>query len=68
MTKLSNTSNNLTSPVVATNQAARYLGISSWSLRKIVREGLLPVVADGIRWRFMVSDLNDYLNRNRVTL
>jgi excisionase family DNA binding protein len=54
--------------LVRTRQAADYLCVSSWSIRKLVAEGKLPVLQDG-HGRFLIDvyDLDDYVDRAKVT-
>ena len=54
--------------LLRTRQAADYLCVSSWSIRKWVAEGKLPVLQDG-HGRFLldVDDLDDYVDRAKVT-
>jgi excisionase family DNA binding protein len=55
--------------VLKTRDAAKYLAISPWKLRKLVHEGRIAFISDGDSTsvlRFLVVDLDDYLNRCRV--
>jgi excisionase family DNA binding protein len=55
--------------VLKTREAARYIGVSPWKLRKLVREGRLAYLSDGdatSALRFLVEDLDNYLGRCRV--
>jgi excisionase family DNA binding protein len=55
--------------VLKTKEAARYIGVSPWKLRKLVHEGRLAYLSDGDNTsalRFLVEDLDDYLGRCRV--
>jgi excisionase family DNA binding protein len=55
--------------VLKTKEAARYIGVSPWKLRKLVHEGRLAYLSDGENTsalRFLVEDLDEYLNRCRV--
>jgi len=50
--------------------AAEYLSLSPWKLRRLVREGRIPVIQDGEGSPFLldVRDLDGYVERNkRVT-
>ena len=53
--------------LLRTKDAARYLGISPWKLRKLVQDGLLPFVqeAEGAAWRLDLSDLDCFVVRNK---
>ena len=46
--------------VLRTQDAARYLAISPWLLRKLVHEGRIRIIP-GKYWRFRVADLDAYL-------
>ncbi len=48
----------LTSP-----EAAAYLRLSEWSIRRLVTEGDLRVVSGGRGFLFDVSDLHDYIEK-----
>jgi excisionase family DNA binding protein len=67
----SNTSSNNSSfRVLTVKEAARYLGISSWKIRRLVSQGL-PYIQDGggnSAWRFDVPDLDEWIERNKVRL
>jgi excisionase family DNA binding protein len=55
--------------VMRTREAAKYLAISPWKLRKLVHEGRIAFISDGdstSALRFLVDDLDDYLSRCRV--
>lgn len=41
--------------------AAQYLGISVFSLRKLARERRIPAGKVGRQWRFRKEDLDDFL-------
>jgi excisionase family DNA binding protein len=52
-----------------TREAAKYLAISPWKLRKLVHEGRVAYISDGdstSALRFLVADLDEYLSRCRV--
>lgn len=42
-------------------EAAKYLGISVFSLRKLARESRLPAGKVGRQWRFRQEDLDAFL-------
>jgi excisionase family DNA binding protein len=49
-------------------EAAVYMGISVWSLRRLIWNGLLPSV-QGQRWRRVLVDVMDmdrYIEQNKV--
>ena len=55
--------------LVRTSEAARYLALSQWSLRRLVQTGALPIVSscDVCNWRFDVRDLDAWVERNKRT-
>lgn len=46
-------------------EAARYLGVSRWSVRKLQWTGKLPCVRRGRRVLFDVYDLNRFIEDNK---
>lgn len=44
-------------------EAAKYLGISVFSLRKLARESRLPAGKVGRQWRFRQEDLDEFLKK-----
>ncbi len=49
------------------DEAATYLGLSSWALRTRLKNGLpLPVVRMGRRILFDIHDLNIYIEQNKT--
>ena len=44
-------------------EAAKYLGISVFSLRKLARESRLPAGKVGRQWRFRQDDLDEFLKK-----
>jgi excisionase family DNA binding protein len=55
--------------LLRTRDAAQYLSISSWKLRRLIQDGRLPVVQDGDGSPFLldVRDLDGYIERNKRT-
>lgn len=53
------------SPVLQTEEAAAYLGLSPWKIRELVHNGELAYIKDCGKWRFLKSDLDEYLLRHR---
>jgi excisionase family DNA binding protein len=53
-----------------TNDAAAYLGVSSWKLRNLVQAGEIPCIfGDGTSpWLFDVQDLNKWVETQKRTL
>lgn len=67
-------SQTLTRPTLAkrllrTREAAQYLSISPWKLRRLIQDGLLPVVQEneGAAWRVDVRDLDAFVERHKRT-
>lgn len=50
-------------------EAAVYLSISPWKLRRLVQDGLIPVVQDrdGGPWRVDLRDLDRYVEQHKRT-
>lgn len=44
-------------------EAAEYLGVSQFSLRKMAREKAVPAGKIGRQWRFKKEDLDAFLRR-----
>jgi excisionase family DNA binding protein len=53
--------------LLRTKEAAEYLSLSPWKLRRLTQEGRLPVVqdADGSPFLFDLRDLDGYIDRNK---
>lgn len=53
--------------LLRTKEAAEYLGISPWKLRRLIQSGQLPVVQDGDDSPFLLDmrDLDSYIERNK---
>lgn len=53
--------------LLRTKEAAEYLCISPWKLRRLIQDGRLPVVQDGEGSPFLldVRDLDGYIDRNK---
>jgi excisionase family DNA binding protein len=51
--------------VVGTRDAAKYIGVSAWTIHKLVRTGELPVLRHGRGFRFDVHDLDAYIERTK---
>ena len=47
--------------MMSIHEAAAYLGISAFSLRKMAREGKIPAGRIGRQWRFHKEDLDEFL-------
>jgi len=55
--------------LLRTSQAAEYLGVSVWTLRKLIQSGGLPVVQHSETGKFLldVRDLEGFIERNKKT-
>jgi len=53
--------------LLRTKEAAEYLAISAWKLRRLIQDGRLPVVQDGEGAPFLLDlrDLDSYIDRNK---
>jgi excisionase family DNA binding protein len=53
--------------LLRTREAAEYLSVSPWKLRRLVQDGLLPIVQDreGAAWRVDLRDLDASLSAIR---
>lgn len=53
--------------LLRTKEAAEYLSISTWKLRRLIQDGRLPVVQDGEGAPFLLDlrDLDSYIDRNK---
>jgi excisionase family DNA binding protein len=52
--------------MLRTRDAAEYLGISVWTLRKLAHGGKLPYLQNGDGWAtFDLRDLDAYVDRNK---
>ena len=56
--------------LLKTQQAARYLGISTWKLRNLVQASEIAYIPGGgtSPWLFDINDLNDWIERRKQTL
>ena len=56
--------------LLRTKEAAAYLSVSPWKLRRLIQDGKLPVVQDGDAAPFLldVRDLDSYIDRNKRIL
>jgi excisionase family DNA binding protein len=56
--------------LLKTKHAARYLGMSPWSLRQLVSNGDISFISSGDRtssWKFDIHDLDAWIERRRIT-
>jgi len=53
--------------LLRTKEAAEYLGLSPWKLRRLIQCGQLPVVqdVDGSPFLLDLRDLDGYIDRNK---
>jgi excisionase family DNA binding protein len=52
--------------MLKTREAAEYLGISVWTLRKLAHTGKMPYLQHGDGWAtFDLRDLDAYVDRNK---
>ncbi len=55
--------------ILRTSEASKYLSISPWKLRKLVKEGKISFISEGDNTsplRFLVRDLDAYIGKCRV--
>jgi excisionase family DNA binding protein len=50
-------------------EAAEYLSLSPWKLRRLIQDGRLPIVqaSEGGAWRVDVRDLDAFIEQNKRT-
>ena len=53
--------------LLSVDGAAEYLGMSAWALRHRLSEGLLPIVRIGNRVFLDRQDLDDFIERSKVS-
>jgi excisionase family DNA binding protein len=55
--------------LLRTRQAAEYLSLSTWKLRRLIAYGQLPVVQaeEGAPFLLDIRDLDGYIERNKRT-
>jgi excisionase family DNA binding protein len=53
--------------LLRTRQAAEYLGVSPWTLRRLVQDGRIPVVqvGEGSPWLVDLSDLDRFIAEHK---
>ncbi len=49
------------------SEASVYLGRSTWSVRRLIWDGALPSVRAGGRVHVDVQDMDQFIERNKVT-
>ena len=50
-------------PVMDANECAEYLGLTLWTFRRLVRQGIIPGSRVGGRWRFLRGSIDEWLRR-----
>ena len=60
----------LTKRLLRSAEAADYLSVSVWTLRRLIQSGDLPVVQRGEAGKFLVDlrDLDGFIDRNKRTV
>ena len=53
-------------PLLTSREVMQYLNISRTTLWRLTKDGLLPAYSIGSDFRFRKSDINAYLERQRV--
>ena len=48
-------------PVMDAPECADYLGLTLWTFRRLVRQGIVPAARVGGRWRFLRSAIDEWL-------
>jgi len=54
--------------LVKTKEAAAYIAVSPWKLRRLAQDGIIPFVVDDggtSPWRWDVRDLDAYIDRSK---
>jgi excisionase family DNA binding protein len=54
------------SRLLRTPEAAEYLRVSTWTIRKLYAEGKLPEVSCGRGFLFDIRDLDDYIEQAKA--
>ena len=55
--------------LLRTKDAAKYLSMSPWTLRRMVERGELPFISSGDNssaWRFDIRDLDRWIEQHRI--
>jgi excisionase family DNA binding protein len=61
-------SRDLSAPLLTQAEVAEILKVSRWTLLRLISRGDLPVIRVGERRRFLMSDVDAYIERNREAL
>jgi len=62
------TSNPLPQRLYDLKQASQYLGRSVWGVRELIWAGKLPVIRDSRKLYLDIGDMNEYIEKNRITI
>ena len=64
------TTHSLQRRLIRTKEAASYLSMSDWKLRRLIQEGTFPVLQDHDGGPFLldVRDLDVYIDKNKRTI
>lgn len=64
------TTHSLQRRLIRTKEAASYLSMSDWKLRRLIQEGTFPVLQDHEGGPFLldVRDLDVYIDKNKRTI
>lgn len=52
--------------LLKTQDVGDLLGISRWTVVRLIRAGKIPAHLVGTRWRIKPIDVEEYVNRNRM--
>ena len=60
---------NIAKRLLRVREAAEYLSLSPWKLRRLIQDGRLPIVqaSEGGAWRVDVRDLDSFIEGNKRT-
>ena len=66
------TRESLAARLLRTKDAARYLGMSAGQIRRLIQDGVLPVIKNGTGehapFLLDIRDLDSYIDRTKVSL
>ena len=67
---LKNVKSGLAKRLLRSVEAADYLGVSVWTVRRLIQSGELPVIQCGEGGKFLVDirDLDGFIERNKKTI
>lgn len=58
----------LNNRLISLDEVAKYLGLSRWSIYRLIESGRLTAYKVGRFWRFKAEDIQAYLERKRVNI